>query len=194
MIPDNLIKHWKRCELVIFGGSAGAFKILFKAVSILQPSLGKSIVIVMHRKKNYVSEIEKMFSLNSQLPLKEISDKDRIERNAIYIAPANYHALIEKNGCFGLDVSDALWYSKPSIDITFESAADVYKGQCAAILLSGANPDGARGMLKIKQAGGLTIAQDPAEAELAEMPQAAVDIDAAMFILKTEAIFELLVS
>ncbi len=146
----------------------------------------------MHRKKNYMSEIEKMFAQNSSLPLKEVSDKDKIERDAIYIAPANYHTLIEKNGLFGLDVSDAMWYSKPSIDVTFESAADTYYGRCTAVLLSGANPDGAQGLLKLKQSGSLTIVQDPAEAELPEMPLAAINVGAADHILKTEEIFELL--
>jgi len=163
-------------------------------VSILPPGLNKAVVIVMHRKKNHQSEIEKMFSLNSRLPLKEISDKDKITPNAIYIAPANYHTLIEKNGLFGLDVSEAMWYSKPSIDVTFESAADVYEGKATAILLSGANPDGARGMLRLKQAGALTIAQNPEEAELPEMPLAAINAGAVDYILNTDEIFELLQS
>ena len=179
---------------MLFGGSAGAFKILYKAVSILPPSLNKAVVIIMHRKKNHQSGIESMFSLNSRLPLKEISDKDKITPNTIYIAPSNYHTLIEKNGHFGLDVSEALWYSKPSIDVTFESAADIYQGNCTAILLSGANPDGARGMLKLKQGGALTIAQNPAEAELPEMPLAAVNAGAVDYILNTAEIFELLQS
>src|ERR1700733_7256686 len=98
--------------MLLLGGSAGAFKILFNVVSVLQPGLNKTVLIVMHRKKNYLSEIEKMFAENTGLPLKEVSDKDRIEKNAIYIAPANYHTLIEKNGFFGLDVSEAMWYSK----------------------------------------------------------------------------------
>jgi two-component system chemotaxis response regulator CheB len=188
----SLIDRWKTSEILLFGGSAGAFKILFKAVSILQPDLNKAVVIVMHRKKNYQSEIEKLFSLNSRLPLKEISDKDEISPNAIYIAPANYHTLIEKNGHFGLDVSEAMWYSKPSIDVTFESAADIYQGKATAILLSGANPDGARGMLKLKHAGALTIAQDPAEAEMPEMPLAAINAGAVDYILNTDEIFDLL--
>jgi two-component system chemotaxis response regulator CheB len=152
------------------------------------------VVIVMHRKRNFQSEIERMFSVNSRLPLKEVSDKDRIDKNAIYIAPANYHTLVEKNGCFGLDVSDAIWYSKPSIDVTFESAADVYQNRCTAILLSGANSDGAAGLLKLKDAGALTIAQNPEEADLPEMPLAAINSKAVDYILNTAEIFELLVS
>jgi two-component system chemotaxis response regulator CheB len=195
LIPDSrLIDHWKRTDVVLLGGSAGAFKILFKLVSLLQPSLNKSVVLVMHRKKNHNSDIERLFSLNSKLPLKEISDKDKININTVYIAPANYHTLIEKTGNFALDVSEALWFSKPSIDVTFESAADIYATRCTAILLSGANQDGAQGMLKIRQSGGLTIVQSPGEAELPEMPLAAINSGAAEYTFKTEEIFELLTS
>ena len=93
---------------------------------------------------------------------------------------------------FSLDVSEAVWYSKPSIDVTFESVADVYKEKVTAILLSGANQDGATGLLKLRQEGALTIAQHPEDAEMAEMPRSAIDINAAEYILRTTDIFELL--
>ncbi len=146
----------------------------------------------MHRKKNYVSEIEKLFAENSRISLREVSDKDKISKNTIYIAPANYHTLIEKSGCFGLDVSEPMWYSKPSIDITFESAAETYKSKCTAILLSGANQDGAEGLLKLRNAGSMTIVQHPEDAEMPEMPTTALNINAADYVLRTNDIFELL--
>lgn len=146
----------------------------------------------MHRKKNFFSEIEKLFGENSRISMKEISDKEAIKKNNIYIAPANYHTLIEKEKYFGLDVSDAVWYSKPSIDVTFESAAEVYKDRCTAVLLSGANQDGARGLLRLRDVGALTIVQNPEEAEMSQMPASAVEINAAEYILSTKAIFELL--
>ena len=126
------------------------------------------------------------------MPLNDISDKVSINNNTLYIAPAGYHTLIEKGGYFGLDVSDAVWYSKPSIDVTFESAAEIYKDRCTAILFSGANQDGALGMLKLKNAGSLTIVQDPRDAEMPEMPKAAININAADYVLRTSEIFELL--
>ena len=156
------------------------------------PGLNKAVIIIIHRKKNYLSEIEKLFSENSRLPLKEISDKDKVRKNNIYIAPTNYHTLIEKGDYFSLDVSEALWYSKPSIDVTFESAADVYHERCTAILFSGANQDGAQGMLKLRNAGALTIAQHPGDAEMPEMPNAAININGAAYVLRTDEIFELL--
>ena len=178
--------------MLLLGGSAGSFKLLFRAVKYLTPSLNKTVIIIIHRKKNFLSEIEKLFAENSRMYLREVGDKDSIENNAIYIAPANYHTLIENETQFSLDVSDAVWYSKPSIDVTFESAADVFKNKCTAILLSGANQDGAEGLLKLRKQGSLTIVQDPADAEMADMPNAAINIKAADYILNTEEIFQLL--
>jgi two-component system chemotaxis response regulator CheB len=190
---DNKIKlRWKESRILLLGGSAGSFKILFRLVKSLPVNLNKTVIIVIHRKKNFFSEIEKLFGDNSRMLLREISDKEPIVNNTIYIAPANYHSLVENEGFFSLDVSEAVWYSKPSIDVTFESVADVYKEKVTAILLSGANQDGATGLLKLRQEGALTIAQHPEDAEMAEMPQSAIDINAAEYILRTTDIFELL--
>jgi two-component system chemotaxis response regulator CheB len=193
-IDDLFMERWRQSDIVLLGGSAGAFKLLFRIIKNLSPDLGKTIIIIIHRKKNFFSEIEKLFADNSQMKLKEITDKEPVKTNTIYIAPANYHALIEKGGHFSLDVSDAVWYSKPSIDVTFESAADVYKDRCTAILFSGANQDGAEGLLKLQKSGSLTIVQNPDEAEMSDMPQAAVDMDAAEYVLSTDEIFRLLES
>jgi two-component system chemotaxis response regulator CheB len=191
-IDKNIIEHWHSTDILLLGGSAGSFKSIFQVVKSLMPDLNKAVIIIIHRKKNYLSEIEKLFGENSRLPLREINDKDKITKNNIYIAPANYHTLIENGDYFSLDVSEALWYSKPSIDVTFESAADIYHERCAAILFSGANQDGAQGMLKLKNAGSLTIVQHPADAEMPEMPNAAININGAGYVLRTDEIFELL--
>jgi two-component system chemotaxis response regulator CheB len=191
--PDKkLLERWHDAEILLLGGSAGSFKLLFQVVKSLSPNLNKTVIIIIHRKKNFFSEIEKLFAENSRMFMREVSDKDIINRNTIYIAPANYHTLIEKEGVFGLDVSEAVWYSKPSIDVTFESAAEVYKERCIAILLSGANQDGAEGLLKLRNSGATTIAQHPNDAEMSEMPQAAINLGAAEYILYTDEIFKLL--
>jgi two-component system chemotaxis response regulator CheB len=191
--PDkNLLERWHNADILLLGGSAGSFKLLFHIVKSLLPTLNKVVIIVIHRKKNFFSEIEKLFAENSRMFLREVVDKDTLNKNTIYIAPANYHTLIEKDGTFGLDVSEAVWYSKPSIDVTFESAAEVYGERCIAILLSGANQDGAEGLLKLKQNGATTIAQHPEDAEMDEMPRAAINIGAAQYILHTDEIFKLL--
>ena len=192
VLDDAILKRWHNSEILLLGGSAGSFKIMFRIIKELKPSLNKAVVIIIHRSKNYLSEIETLFGEHSRLTLREISDKDKIKKNTIYIAPANYHTLIEAGGYFALDVSDPVWFSKPSIDITFEAAADIYQERCTAVLFSGANQDGAQGLLKLKKTGALTIVQDPGEAEMSEMPQMAVNIDAACYVLETEGIFELL--
>ena len=189
--PD-ILTRWQNSEVLLLGGSAGSFRLIFNIVKNFDADLNKTVIIIIHRRKNFFSEIEKLFADNSRILMREISDKDVIEQNAIYIAPANYHTLIEKEKCFGLDVSDAVWYSKPSIDVTFESAAEVYKERCTAILFSGANQDGAEGMLKLRNYGALTIVQSPQDAEMPQMPTAAIDINAAEYILHTNEIFELL--
>lgn len=191
-LDKNIIERWHRSEILLLGGSAGSFNLIFRVIKNFNADLGKSVIIVIHRKKNFFSEIEKLFSENSRISLREITDKEAVKNNTIFIAPANYHTLIEKEKCFALDVSESVWFSRPSIDVTFESAAEVYKGSCTAILLSGANQDGAEGLLKLRNYGSLTIAQDPADAEMPQMPQAAIDINAAEYILHTNQILELL--
>jgi two-component system chemotaxis response regulator CheB len=191
-LDEKIIDRWKRSDVVLIGGSAGSFKLVFNIVKNFDAALNKAVIIVIHRKKNFFSDIEKLFAENTAMPFKEITDKQKINNNSIYIAPANYHTLIEKEKYFALDVSEAIWYSKPSIDVTFESAADVYNDRCTAILLSGANQDGAEGLLKLRRNGSLTIVQDPDDAEMPQMPQAAVTINAAEYILTSKDIAELL--
>jgi two-component system chemotaxis response regulator CheB len=191
-LSSDILQRWRKADILLLGGSAGSFKIFFQIIKALDADFNKTVIIIMHRKKNFFSEIEKLFAENSRMYLKEISDKDVLQPNTIYIAPANYHTLIEKEGYFGLDVSEAVWYSKPSIDVTFESAAEVYKERCAAILFSGANQDGAEGLLKLKNNGGLAIVQDPNEAEMAEMPQSAIKMGAADVILSVNDVLKLI--
>jgi len=191
-INEDIIDRWHNTDILLLGGSAGSFNLIFGVVKSLAPGLNKAVIIVIHRKRNFLSEIEKMFAAHSRLPLKEVADKDSINKNNIYIAPSNYHTLIEREGSFSLDVSEAVWYSKPSIDVTFESAADAYYNRCTAILVSGANQDGALGLLKLRNAGSLTIAQHPDDAEMPEMPNAAININAVDYVLRTNEIFELL--
>ena len=193
-VDEKLISRWQNSEVLLLGGSAGSFNIIFRVVRNLSADLNKAVIIVLHRKKNFFSEIEKLFAENSRILLKEITDKEQIRPNTIYVAPANYHTLVEKQKCFSLDVSEAVWFSKPSIDVTFESAAEIYKDRCTAILFSGANQDGAEGLLTLRNYGALTIVQDPDDAEMPQMPAAAISIDAAEYVLNANEIFELLKS
>ena len=191
-IEQSLINRYRQSDILLLAGSAGSFKLMFRAIKAFPSKLGKAVIIILHRKKNYSSDIEKLFGENSRISMREIKDKDIISKDMVYIAPANYHTLIERNGIFGLDVSEAVWYSKPSIDVTFESAAYTYGNRCTAILFSGANQDGAEGLLRLRESGALTIVQHPDDAEMAEMPNSAIHINAAEFILHNQDIFNLL--
>jgi two-component system, chemotaxis family, protein-glutamate methylesterase/glutaminase len=191
-IDKSLISRWQNSEILLLGGSAGSFNIIFRVIRNMKSDFGKAVIVVIHRRKNFFSEIEKLFAENSRMLFKEITDKERIRPHTVYVAPANYHTLIEKERCFGLDVSESVWYSKPSIDVTFESAAEVYKDRCTAILFSGANQDGAEGLLKLRNKGAITIAQSPEDAEMPQMPEAAININAAEYILHTSEILELI--
>lgn len=191
-IDQKLISRWQNSEILLLGGSAGSFNLIFRIVKNLSNDIDKAVIVVIHRRKNFFSEIEKLFAENSRMYSRQITDKEYIRPNTVYVAPANYHTLIEKERCFGLDVSESVWYSKPSIDVTFESAADVYRERCTAILFSGANQDGAEGLLTLRNAGALTIAQSPLEAEMPQMPEAAINIKAAEYILHTKEILELI--
>ena len=193
-LDNEIISRWHNSRILLLGGSAGSFQTIFKIVRRFDTDLNKAVLIIIHRKKNFISEIEKLFVDNIRILFKEIGDKEKITPNVAYIAPSNYHVLIEKEGFFSLDVSDAVWYSKPSIDVTFDSAADVFGADCTAILFSGANPDGAFGLLQLRTKGALTIVQQPADAEVATMPQAAINLGAAQYILTAEEILELLIS
>jgi two-component system chemotaxis response regulator CheB len=163
----------KRYELLLIGGSAGSLDVLLQLLPALRPGLDMAIVVVLHRKPGE-SMLAELLNGRMFLPVKEAEEKEPIELNNVYIAPADYHLLIEKDKTFSLDYSEKVHYSRPAIDVTFETAAEAYGPSVAALLLSGANSDGSEGLHKIKQSGGLTLVQDPSEASVSYMPQQAI--------------------
>lgn len=141
------------------------------------PGLKKAvqpIVIVLHRRSTADTILADLLSTKTRIKVKEVEEKEPVIANHIYIAPADYHLLIEKDRSFSLDYSEKINYSRPSIDVTFKSAADVYKDALTCILLSGANNDGTEGLAYAKELGAVTIAQDPSTAITAYMPQYAI--------------------
>jgi len=187
----DIIKRLRDAEILLLGGSAGSFMPIFNIIRSLPQTHVQPTVVVIHRGKNNFSDIENLFGDNCRILVGEITDKDNIAGGKVYIAPANYHTLFETGHTFALDVSEPVWYSKPSIDVTFESAAFAYGQKCAAILFSGANQDGAQGLLKLRKCGALTIVQMPGDAEMHVMPQAAVDAGAGEFILTSNQILDI---
>jgi two-component system, chemotaxis family, protein-glutamate methylesterase/glutaminase len=174
--------------MLILGGSAGSLAVIFGLLPLLKPPVPFAIVLVLHRKNASDSSLPELLSLKTSIPVKEVEDKDPITPGTIYLAPSDYHLLIEKNGFFALDDSEKVQYSRPSIDVTLESAADAYGSKLIAILLSGANEDGTLGLAAVKQAGGTIIAQDPDSAQIAVMPRHAIQYNAMDHILSTQAI------
>lgn len=158
------------------GGSAGSLEVILNLVAQLPRLPNAVVIIVVHRKKDNDSILVNLLSSRTRLPVKEVEDKEPILLNTVYLAPPDYHLLIERSDLFSLDSSEKVQYSRPSIDVTFESVAQAFGDKTIGILLSGANADGAAGLAKIRRAGGYTIVQDPATADVGYMPQQALEL------------------
>lgn len=179
-------------EILIIGGSAGSFEVLLQIIPSLKLDIEFAVLIVLHRKHNSNISIADLFSKKTTIPVFECEDKDNLLAGNIYFAPADYHLLIEKDRTVCLDHSEKENYSRPSIDITFKSASDIYKEKTAAILLSGANKDGANGLKYISQNYGTTIVQDPEEAQVNIMPNEALKIFVPDYVLRSKDIIKLI--
>ncbi len=162
-------------ELVVIGGSAGSITVITTILAALPVDFRLPIVIVVHRQKNVESELSKLLQpKKNTLNIYEPEDKQSIEFNHIYLAPQNYHLLIEKDRSFGLDYSELVQFSRPSIDVTFESCSNVYGNKLLAIVLSGANDDGSAGSEIIINNGGTVVVQHPSTAEFPKMVESVI--------------------
>jgi two-component system chemotaxis response regulator CheB len=179
-------------ELLVIGGSAGSFTVVNRMLARLPKNFQLPIVMCLHRLKDKREGFKEALEIKSMLPVLEPDDKQKIEPGKVYLAPANYHLVIGSMRHFGLATTELVQYSRPSIDVMFESAADIYRSRILAILLSGANRDGALGMKRIKQKGGFTIVQDPTEAAMDTMPSAALQATEIDLCLTAEEIYSYL--
>ncbi|TDQ09627.1 chemotaxis protein CheB [Pedobacter metabolipauper] len=160
----------KKCEAFIIGGSAGSLEVLLKVLPLIDPAITFPIVIVIHRKHGTDSLLPDLLSSRTTLRVKEVDEKEVLAAGTIYIAPSDYHLLIEQDHTFSLDYSEKINYSRPSIDATFQTAAEVYKDKLVCLLLSGSNSDGVNGLKMVKFWNGLATIQDPETAQVAYMP------------------------
>lgn len=142
----------------------------------------------LHRLKHVRNGFTEALSIKSIKPVTEPTDKENIKKGNVYLAPANYHLSVELGNSFSLSTEEMVNSSRPAIDITMETAAYVYKDKLIGILLSGANRDGAMGMKKIKDRGGLTIVQEPAECMIETMPAAAIQATEIDYKMKVDEI------
>lgn len=179
-------------QLILIGGSAGSLDVLLQLLPALKASFSIPIVIVLHRKPASDTTLTSLLATRSPLHVKEVEEKEFITAGTIYIAPPDYHLLIEKDHSFSLDDSEKVNYSRPSIDVSFQSAADVFGPELLCILLSGANSDGTEGFRYVRQKGGMTIAQDPSSADVAYMPQQAILSHMACEVMDVPALIQFL--
>lgn len=158
------------CEALVIGGSAGSLEVLLKVLPGLQSPLPFPIIIVLHRKSGKDNILTDLLAAKTSLKVKEIEEKEPIRPSTVYIAPPNYHLLMERDRTFSLDASEKVNFSRPSLDVSFESAADTYRDRLVCLLLSGANGDGAVGLQKVKNKGGAVLVQEPGSAVVSYMP------------------------
>jgi len=170
----------ERCDAFIIGGSAGSLEVLLKVLPVINPAVSFPIVIIIHRKHGTDSLLPDLLSSRTKLKVKEVDEKESLKAGTIYIAPSDYHLLVEQDRTFSLDYSEKVNYSRPSIDVTFQTAAEVYQDKLVCMLLSGSNADGVNGLKSVKEWGGVAVIQNPITAQVAYMPTQAqlnVDID-----------------
>ena len=179
-------------EAVVIGASAGGVQALLTVLADLPRSFHLPLIVVLHLPEGRDSQLAEIFQYRLPIEVREAADKETILPGTLYFAGPDYHLLVEMDRTFSLSSEEPLHYSRPSINVLMESAADAYGPALAGILLTGANEDGATGMARIKQQGGLTVVQDPTEAAVPTMPEAAIRRQAPDFILKLAGIRDFL--
>jgi two-component system, chemotaxis family, protein-glutamate methylesterase/glutaminase len=163
-------------EAVVIGASAGALEALSAILPALPAEFKLPLIVVVHVPSNKRSALTDLFRAKCRLAVREVEDKEPISGGTVYFAPPDYHLLIEVDRTLSLSNDEPVLFSRPSIDVLFESAAEAFGAALVAVILTGANQDGAKGLSAVVQAGGIAIAQTPSEAFASAMPQAAVDL------------------
>lgn len=182
----------RRTELVVIGGSAGGVDALIGLLPEIPVDYRSTVVCILHVPADRDSRLAELFDLRAALPVREARDKEQLEPGVIYFAGSGYHLSIERDRCFSLSCEPPVQFARPAIDVLMESAADAYGPAMAGILLTGANHDGADGMCRIRERGGLTVVQDPNEAQASAMPEEAIRRCAPDLVLPLSAIRTLL--
>ena len=179
-------------ELVVVGVSAGGLQALCTITGALSVDFTMAMVVVQHRSKDSYALCDVLQEC-TPLPIQEITDKEPIVGGNIFLAPPDYHVLVER-GYFSLSVDEPIRYSRPSIDLMFETAAEAYGPDAIGVVLTGANHDGAYGLRQIVDRGGAAIVQDPTAAEVSVMPRAALAAVPEATVAKVEEIAPLLLA
>ena len=173
----------RRIEALVIGASAGGVDALVELLPALPAAPKLATVCILHVPSDRESRLAELFDARLALPVREAMDKEPVAPGTLYFAGAGYHLSIEEDRVFSLSCEPPVHYARPAIDVLMESAANAYGAGLAGILLTGANADGAYGMQRIRQRGGLTIVQDPGEAQAATMPEQAIRLCAPHLVL-----------
>jgi two-component system chemotaxis response regulator CheB len=175
-------------SVIAIGSSWGGLKALSRVLDTLPSAVETPIVVAQHRSPDSLSGgLRDLLARHTTRIVRDAEDKDPLEPCHVYLAPPDYHLLVER-GRLALSVDAAVQFARPSIDVLFESAADAYRDEAIGIILTGANEDGAVGLARIKSRGGVAIVQEPATSERRAMPDAALKAAAADAVLELEAI------
>jgi two-component system, chemotaxis family, protein-glutamate methylesterase/glutaminase len=184
----------RRPALVVVGGSAGAVEILQRLTSKLTTSFSPAMVVVLHMPPDSRGVLHELLAAPSRPRMKVAEDKEPVVPGTVYFATAGYHLLVEGDGTFALSLDDLVHFSRPSIDVLFETAAEAYGDRVLGVILSGANADGAEGLRAIVDTGGAAVIQAPATADVPTMPEAALKACRESYVADPAAIAQLLAS
>jgi len=179
-------------RIVAIGASAGGVEVVSEILGGLKPTCQVAILLVIHIPPTRDTRLLQLLRSKSRLPVIEVDDKEQILRSHVYLAPPDYHILVEDEESLALSSDLPINYSRPSIDVLFESAADVFGERLIGVVLTGANRDGASGLSKIISARGIGIVQDPEEAHCRVMPEAAISNSASALVMSRSQIIEFL--
>jgi two-component system, chemotaxis family, protein-glutamate methylesterase/glutaminase len=179
-------------KALIIGGSAGSFQVVTKILSSLNDQFPLPVLLCLHRLKHVRSGFVEALSLKSNIPIEEPNDKDQLKPGRAYLAPANYHMYVELANRIALSTEASVNHSRPSIDLSFITAANAYRDKLIGIILSGANRDGAFGLKTVSDKGGLTIVQDPKECEVKTMTESAMQLTKVDYVYRTDEIIRFL--
>ena len=182
------MQNHQNIEAVAVGASAGGVEALILLLDALPADFAPAVFIVLHLPKGRESMLPQLFSRRCALSVKEAEDNEAIKAGTVYLAPADYHLLIEPEKSLSLSLDEPQHYSRPSIDLLFESAAYAYRERLLGIILTGASMDGASGLQTVRALGGLAWVQDPDEAIASAMPAAAISLAGADHVLPVKEI------
>jgi two-component system, chemotaxis family, protein-glutamate methylesterase/glutaminase len=178
-------------DAVAIGASAGGVEVLSLLLSSLPAGCPASFIIVVHIPRERPSLLADVFGTRCALPVREAEDKEPVQPGTVYFAPPDYHLLVDRGPAFALSSDAPVHFSRPSIDVLFDSAADIYGERLLGLILTGANQDGAEGLAAIGRAGGRTVVQEPGSAAVPFLPEAALQAGPVDFVLSLAQLQEL---